>query len=68
MEAQRDFTHLLLQAQAARQLSLEELPRALLELFQNGQLRARMTASGDKLIKCSKGALQRTWEQVLERV
>ena len=62
MESQRDLTSLVLEAEAGLQVTIEELPRAILDLFQNGNMRAHMLTNGEKLQKSSKGALKKTWD------
>ena len=62
MESQRDLTSLVLETEAGLQVTLEELPGAILDLFQNGNMRAHMLANGEKLKKSSKGALKKTWD------
>lgn len=64
MESQRELTALILKAEAGLQVSVDELPGAILDLFQNGNMRAHMLTNGDKLQKSAKGALKRTWDSL----
>ncbi len=62
MFGQADLTKAVLDAKAGIQVTLQELPQILLELFENNTLRAALSKAGLKLAQESKGSTDRTFE------
>lgn len=65
MHSQPDFPVLILKGEAGRQVTLQELPKALLELLQNEELRQRYIEAGQTLVQEVEGSIGRTFAQLL---
>jgi 3-deoxy-D-manno-octulosonic-acid transferase len=60
MHNQSDFVQLILKTHAGKQVTLEELPRTVLEWLQNESLRQQYIAAGKTLVREVQGSVQRT--------
>ncbi len=64
MQTQLDFVHLILTAEAGKQVTLDALPQALLDLLTHPEKRLKMGERGLQLSAQAKGATLRTWEKI----
>jgi 3-deoxy-D-manno-octulosonic-acid transferase len=65
MHSQPDFLQLITKADAGAQITLEQLPKTLLDWLQHPETRSHYVAAGQTLVEEVKGSLQRTWDRLL---
>lgn len=68
MEDQLNLVDLVVKARAGRQVKLIELPATLLDLLQNPEKSAQMSAAGYKLAQEAQGSSLRTWNTLQEKI
>jgi 3-deoxy-D-manno-octulosonic-acid transferase len=66
MHGQVDLTEVVLKGGAGRQVTLQELPQVLVELFEEPTKRLEMVQAALRLSTEVSGSTQRTWDAILE--
>lgn len=61
-ESQREMALMMKRAEAGRQVSMDKLPEALVDLIMHPAKRTAMGQAGMKIFTESKGATERTWQ------